>query len=798
MRTAGLRILEARAALGIAGSALYPQLQQLSGEVLRAGQQQSNGPDTAFWTYGVGLDIAWELDFWGKFRRGIESADAAYFASIAAYDDAQVLVAAQAASLYASIRTIELRLRIAHENAALQKRSLEITERLFKSGNESELDVQQARTQYLSTVASIPELEGSLRQVQNALSVLIARPPGPLPEMEAGREKIPTAELAVIVDLPAELLRRRPDVRAAEARLAAQSAQIGVSEAALYPSIALVGSVGLSATSLDWSARTLPWAVGPSLVWNIFDWGRLKNQVLVQDARFQQLYEQYQGTVLRAARELDDAAIDFAKFRSQVDILRDAVQAARRSLDIANIQYREGLVDFQRVLDSQRSLFSQQERLVSTQGGVTQSLISVYKAMGGGWQAARAEPFVDEPTRAEMSAAQQLERPARRTAATGRHRILPAPDRNAMNQETANNAAPGTGTRIGAIVIAVVILVSLLLYFVGDRLTPYTTQARIQAFVVPVAAEVAGKFSKVYIRNNDEVQPGQPLFDIDPKPYEIALQRARADYASVRSSVNASAAGVDAARASLAAAQAHRAMAESDASRQEHLYKEDPGAISVRRLESAQATREEARSKVRRAEADLRKAQEAAGEPGDNNTQVQSARAAVEKAELDLARTKVLAPARGVVTDLRTDVGHYAQPGAPVMTLIAMHDLWISADLTENNLGHIDPGDKVAIVLDILPGEVLKGRVRSIGGGVAGSSPPPPGTLPQVQNSRDWLRQAQRIPVAIEFDPAELPRLRVARIGGQAEVLVYTDDNPIMNTLGTFYIRVMSWLSYLY
>ena len=709
-----------------------------------------------------------------------------------------MLVAAQAASFYATIRTIEQRLRIAHENAALQKRSLEITERLFKSGNESELDVQQARTQYLSTVASIPELEGSLRQVQNALSVLLARPPGPLPEMEAGREKIPTAELAVIVDLPADLLRRRPDVRAAEARLAAQSAQIGVSEAALYPSIALVGSVGLSAASLDWSARTLQWGFGPALVWNIFDWGRLKDQVLVQDARYQQLYEQYQGTVLRAARELDDAAIDFAKFRAQVDILRDAVQAARRSLDIANIQYREGLVGFERVLDSQRSLFSQQERLVSTQGGVTQSLICRLQGHGR-WLAGR-------PRRAHRRCihprndgrAQRLEAADRRATAASRYRILPTPDRNAMNQETANNAAPGAGSRIGAIVIALAILVSLVLYFIGDRLTPYTTQARIQAFVVPVAAEVAGKFSKVYIRNNDEVQPGQPLFDIDPRPYEIALQRARADYASVRSSVRRRSPAWTRHVPRWRRRRRTVHMAESDASRQEHLYKEDPGAISVRRLENAQSTRDEARSKVHRAEADLRKAQEAAGEPGDDNTQVQSARAAVEKAELDLARTKVLAPARGVVTDLRTDVGHYAQPGAPVMTLIAMHDLWISAELTENNLGNIDPGDTVAIVLDILPGEVLKGRVRSIGGGVAGSSPPPPGTLPQVQNSRDWLRQAQRIPVAIEFDPAELPRLRLARIGGQAEVMVYTGDNPIMNTLGTFYIHVMSWVSYLY
>lgn len=402
VRTAGMRILEARAQLGIAGSALYPQLQQLTGEVVRAGQEKSGGPDSSFTAYSVGFDIAWELDFWGKFRRGIEAADANYFASIAKYDDVQVLVAAQAASLYASIRTIELRLRIAHENAALQKRSLEITERLFRSGNESELDVQQAKSLYLSTIATISELEGSLRQAQNALSVLLARPPGPLPEMAAGREKIPVATLAVIVDLPADLLRRRPDVRAAESLLAAQSALIGVSEAALYPSIALIGSLGLSATSLAWSSRTLDWAAGPALVWNIFDHGRLTNEVLVQDARFQQLYEQYQDAVLRAARETDDAAVSFAKSRAQVDILEKAVLAAKRSLDIATIQYREGLVDFQRVLDSQRTLFSQQERLVTVRGIVTQSLIALYKAMGGGWQAGRERPILDDATQETM------------------------------------------------------------------------------------------------------------------------------------------------------------------------------------------------------------------------------------------------------------------------------------------------------------------------------------------------------------------------------------------------------------
>jgi multidrug resistance efflux pump len=359
-------------------------------------------------------------------------------------------------------------------------------------------------------------------------------------------------------------------------------------------------------------------------------------------------------------------------------------------------------------------------------------------------------------------------------------------------------APPGRGTRVAAIVIAALIAASLATYFVGDRLTPYTSQARVHAFVVPVAAEVSGKILEVHIANDDRVQPGQPLFDVDPDQYEIALQRARSEYESVRRSVNASVAAVDAARASLHAAEAGRDMAEKDAARQERLHTEDPGAISVRRLEIAQASREEARSKARRAEADLLKAQESAGDAGEANAQLRTARAAVEKAELDLAHTKVVAPAAGIVTDLRADVGNFAQAGAAVMTLIAGHDVWISADLTENNLGHVDPGDEVSIALDVMPGEVLRGRVRSIGGGVA-TGQSTPGTLPTVQNDKDWLRQAQRIPVAIELQEIPPAASRVARIGGQAAVLVYTDDdNEVMNALGAAYIHVMSWLSYLY
>ena len=356
----------------------------------------------------------------------------------------------------------------------------------------------------------------------------------------------------------------------------------------------------------------------------------------------------------------------------------------------------------------------------------------------------------------------------------------------------------GKGARRGAIIVFVLIVLSLLWYFISDRLTPYTSQARVQAFVVPIAAEVAGPVLKVHVKNNDEVQRGQPLLDIDPTQYKIALQRSRSDYETTRLSVGASTASVESAKAAVQAAIANNVFAQQDATRLEQIHKEDPGAISLRRVESAQSNRIKARSQVEAAKADLIRAQETAGERGDNNAQLLSARAAIEKAELDLKRTAVVAPARGSVTDLRIDAGQYAQTGAPLMTLIAIHDLWINADMTENNLGNVKPGDTAAIVLDVMPGEVLKGRVRSVGTGIGPDKPPQPGTLPAVENSRDWLRQAQRFPVAVEFDPSERERLRGVRIGGQADVLVYTGDNPVMNWLAGIFIKLMSYFSYLY
>jgi multidrug efflux system outer membrane protein len=400
-KVAALRVLEARAQLGIAGSTMYPQLQQISGSVLNTERSQSGGASSNQWLYSAGFNIGWELDFWGRFKRGIEAADANFMASLAKYDDVQILLVTQTANIYAAIRTLESRLQIVKSNAAIQKRSLEITERLFKSGNESELDVQQARTQYLGTVASIPALESSLRIAQNALASLLARPPGPLPEMATGTGIIPQAGLMVVADLPAELLRRRPDVRTAEMQLIAQSALIGVAEADLYPSFTLLGSLGLSASSISGAPTTLDLGIGPSLKWNVFDHGYIKNNIRVQDARFQQLAELYQDSVLQAAREVDDAAVSYAKSLEQIGLLEQTEVAAQRSLAIANIQYREGIADFERVLDAQRALFSQQDRVVTNRGNVVASLISVYKAMGGAWTIAKPQsswPFIDELT----------------------------------------------------------------------------------------------------------------------------------------------------------------------------------------------------------------------------------------------------------------------------------------------------------------------------------------------------------------------------------------------------------------
>ncbi|MCP3866828.1 MAG: HlyD family secretion protein [Gammaproteobacteria bacterium] len=364
-----------------------------------------------------------------------------------------------------------------------------------------------------------------------------------------------------------------------------------------------------------------------------------------------------------------------------------------------------------------------------------------------------------------------------------------------------NEPAAAASVKRGTSFILLLIILSLAWYLVSDRFTPYTSQARVQGYIVGVAPKVAGVVTHVWVNNNQEVEAAQPLFEIDSSQYRIALKRAQSDLANAQTQVDAGSAVVESARASLRAALANETKAEKDSNRLKRLYREDPGTISVRRLEVSQATLDQARAQVSAAESDIQRAiEQKGGEDDETNSILKSAESAVEKAELDLANTVVRASSRGVITDLNADVGQYAGTGSPVLTLVAIHDVWISAEFTENNLGHLQAGSPVEILFDAMPGQVFDGQIRSIGLGVgAGQAQSTPGTLPTVENSRDWLRQSQRFPVIIGFETAPYETLRrQLRVGGQASVIAYSDGHDLLGLLGKAYIRLMSYLSYAY
>lgn len=372
------------------------------------------------------------------------------------------------------------------------------------------------------------------------------------------------------------------------------------------------------------------------------------------------------------------------------------------------------------------------------------------------------------------------------------------------NSDNSGNSAPGDAAaravNRGGLGLFVLLVVTLAWYLFADRFTPYTSQARVQGYVVGVAPKVAGVVTRVSVKNNQRVKQGQELFAIDRSQYEIALQKARSDLENARKQVEAGDAAVTQARASLRAAQAGELKAQQDFTRLKRLREDDPGTISERRLEISQASLEQARAQVASAEAQIQRAiEQKGGDTGDSNTVLQVAQTGVDKAQLDLDNTVVVAQSDGVITDLRADVGQFAGTGNPVLTLIAVEDVWINAAFTENNLGHLEPGTPVEILLDALPGQVLKGRVRNIGVGVSAGSASPPGSLPSVQNDRDWLRQSQRFPVQVEFETPIGPEvLGQLRIGAQASVIAYTDGHGLLALLGKAYIRLLSYLSFAY
>lgn len=421
LQVAAVRILEARAQLGVAVGQLYPQTQQGTGGYTY-NQTSMNAPTSpqpgerasAQWTYwqnSLGFKAAWELDFWGKYRRGAESAQASLAASVADYDNAMVTLVSDVASAYVNLRVAEERLRITRLNAKLEREGLDIADIRFKLGATSERDVQQAQSLLQSTEATIPQLAASVQKAKHALCLLMGMPPQGLDDL-LGKEKsaIPTCPEGIGVGIPADLLRRRPDIRKAEFSAAAQCANIGVAKADLFPSLSLTGNVGWLASTMGafkladlLTNQSFTASFAPGVTWNLFNYGRIVDSVRVQDARFQQALLTYRNTVLTALKETEDSLSDYQGARKQAESLALAVRAATRSAELAFLQYREGKTDYTTVIVAQRDQLTQQDTLAQAQGSIVLGMVGLYRSLGGGWELRRQTELLPADVKQEMA-----------------------------------------------------------------------------------------------------------------------------------------------------------------------------------------------------------------------------------------------------------------------------------------------------------------------------------------------------------------------------------------------------------
>ena len=344
---------------------------------------------------------------------------------------------------------------------------------------------------------------------------------------------------------------------------------------------------------------------------------------------------------------------------------------------------------------------------------------------------------------------------------------------------------------IGVLIAAIVVFVW---YVLADRHTPFTDQARVAALVVPIVPEVGGYITEIDVRLHSTVTPGERILQIDPRPYQIAVDGARAALEDVVQQVSAQSAGVEAAAAQLGVAEAALDRAQRNYNRVEAIQAQNPGALSQSDRDQAETALESAQERRYAAEASLEAARRQLGAEGDANARVRSAIASLQQAELNLAFTTITAPANGAVENFTVDVGHYAAAGQPLGVVITDNELWIEADLRENNLGNLDPGDPVDIVLDVAPGRVFRGSVRSVGFGVQSGFSGSRGQLEQVSGSSGWLREPQRFPVAINVEREEVGGL--LRVGAQADIVVYTARRPVLNAIAWLRHRIVSYISY--
>jgi NodT family efflux transporter outer membrane factor (OMF) lipoprotein len=404
LQVAGLRVLEARARRGIDVGNFFPQLQQVNGSYSHIGTSRLDKErlgNRYFDASAANFDVAWEVDVWGKFRRGIESSDASLYSSVMNYDDALVTLVADVATTYINLRGFDERIKLANENVVVEQQALDIANARFRAGGTSELDVQQARVQLSNTQSLVPALQAQRDQAEDALCVLLGIAPTDLSDI-LGRDFQPMPEPpeSVAVGIPTDLLRRRPDIRRAEADAAAQSAQIGVAAADLLPHFQLLGTVGYSAENPGdlFNASNLAYQIGPSFRWDILNYGRIFNNIRVQDARFEQLLATYQNTVLTAQQDVADSITSFVHSREESEYLTDSVTAAGRAVEISMTQYRTGGADYIRVLIATQFLVNQQESLVLSRINTATSAISLNRALGGGWELRKDHEFVAPDT----------------------------------------------------------------------------------------------------------------------------------------------------------------------------------------------------------------------------------------------------------------------------------------------------------------------------------------------------------------------------------------------------------------
>ena len=381
LKEAHARLYEARARRGISRSDRFPTL-DASGSATKS---RSNGDGREL--YAIDFDAGWELDMFGSVRRSVEAAEGDLQASQENLRDVLVSLTAEVALNYIEVRTGQARLAAAKSNLANQQEIYQLTQFRFQAGLDDELVVQQARYNLENTRSQIPALQTSLEEAKNRLSVLLGERPGVLHEELEEQKPIPVAPLNVAVGVPADVLRRRPDVRKAERELAAQTARVGVAYADLYPRITLSGSIGLESVSTGslFSSGSRFYSFGPRITWPIFDAGAIRNNIEVQSAMQEQKLIQYESAVLGALEEVENALVAYAKEQNRRYALDDAVQAAQRAAELAQVKYQAGLIDFGVLLDAQRSLTSYQDQLARSNGSVTSNLVRLYKALGGGW-----------------------------------------------------------------------------------------------------------------------------------------------------------------------------------------------------------------------------------------------------------------------------------------------------------------------------------------------------------------------------------------------------------------------------